>query len=69
MNRNRFLLLFFTLITYEFAYSLQINEVMQSDLHSVIDDLNEIPDSWVELYNETSSPINLKGYAIGQIPQ
>jgi len=69
MNRNRFLLLFFTLITYEFAYSLQINEVMQSDLHSVIDDLNEIPDSWVELYNETSSPINLKGYAIGQTPQ
>lgn len=60
MNRNRFL--FFTLITYEIAYSFQINEVMQSDMHSVIDDLNKNPDSWVELYNVTLSPINLKGY-------
>ena len=45
--------------------SLQINELMQSNIDCVMDDLNDFPDSWVELYNTTTKTINLKGYQIG----
>ena len=30
---------------------LVINELMQSNIDCIMDDLNEFPDSWVELYN------------------
>jgi hypothetical protein len=30
---------------------LVINEMMQSNVDCVMDDANEFPDSWVELYN------------------
>ena len=33
---------------------LIINELMQSNVDCVMDDLNEFPDSWVELYNTSS---------------
>ncbi|MCR4583633.1 MAG: CotH kinase family protein [Prevotella sp.] len=42
-----------------------INELMQSNVECVIDDLNEFPDSWVELYNAGDEAVNLKDYAIG----
>lgn len=44
---------------------LVINEIMQSNIDCIMDDINEFPDSWVELYNTTSSTINLRDYAIG----
>lgn len=44
---------------------LIINEVMQSNVDCVMDDLNEFPDSWVELYNTSSKSINLRDYSIG----
>ncbi|MBR6827249.1 MAG: CotH kinase family protein [Prevotella sp.] len=44
---------------------LIINELMQSNVECVRDDLNEFPDSWVELYNPTSEAINLGNYKIG----
>lgn len=31
--------------------NLIINEIMQSNIDLIMDDLNEFPDSWVELYN------------------
>ena len=44
---------------------LVINELMQSNIDEVFDDLNDFPDSWVELYNTTSEPISLANYKIG----
>ena len=46
------------------SYGLKINEVMQSNLNGVMDDLNEFPDSWVELFNEDTVPVNIQGYRI-----
>ncbi len=42
-----------------------INEVMQSNVYCIMDDINEFPDSWVELYNDGDSDINIKDYRIG----
>lgn len=44
---------------------LMINELMQSNIDCVMDDLNDFPDSWVELYNGSSTTINLAKYSIG----
>lgn len=44
---------------------LRINEIMQSNVGGVIDDLNELPDSWVELYNPEDEPVNLSSYSLG----
>ena len=45
--------------------TLVINELMQSNIDCIMDDIKEFPDSWVELYNPTSEAINLKDYKIG----
>ncbi|MBQ6062032.1 MAG: CotH kinase family protein [Prevotella sp.] len=42
-----------------------INEIMQSNVDVVMDDLNEFPDSWVELYNTGNTAVNLQEYLIG----
>ena len=47
------------------AQSLIINELMQSNVECIMDDMKEFPDSWVELYNPTDAAINLKDYKIG----
>ena len=47
------------------AQNLVINEVMQSNVDCIMDDIKEFPDSWVELYNPTDAAINLKDYKIG----
>lgn len=44
---------------------LIINEIMQSNVDCLTDDLNEFPDSWVELYNNSKSTVNLGEYRIG----
>lgn len=44
---------------------LVINELMQSNIDCIMDDLNEFPDSWVELYNPSDEPVNLQDYQIG----
>ena len=45
--------------------TLVINELMQSNVETLMDDIKEFPDSWVELYNPTDAAINLKDYKIG----
>ena len=44
---------------------LVINELMQSNIDCVMDDLNDYPDSWVELYNTGNSGVKLNEYKIG----
>ncbi len=39
-----------------------INELMQSNIDCIMDDLNDFPDSWLELYNPGSSSVNINGY-------
>ena len=51
-----------------FAQGLVINELMQSNIDCIMDDLNEFPDSWVELYNNRDQAVSLKGYQIGITP-
>lgn len=44
---------------------LIINEFMQSNIDCLFDDLNEFPDSWVELYNAGSEVQTTASYKIG----
>ena len=43
---------------------LVINEMMQSNVECIMDDIKEFPDSWVELYNSGTEAVNLKDYKI-----
>ena len=67
---KRFFLLFFITIGMSLTCSadevktLVINEIMQSNVETIMDDIKEFPDSWVELYNPTDATINLKDYKI-----
>ena len=45
--------------------TLVINELMQSNIDCIMDDLNEFPDSWVELYNAGTEAVQLSDYALG----
>ena len=61
------MLLLFTILVLTWngkAQNLIINELMQSNIDCIMDDLNEFPDSWVELYNPTDEAINLLDYKI-----
>lgn len=43
---------------------LIINEIMQSNIDCIMDDLNEFPDSWVELYNDGAYAVDLASYSL-----
>ena len=45
---------------------LIINELMQSNIDCIMDDLNDFPDSWVELYNSGTTAVNLNQYRLGK---
>ncbi len=68
MKQN--LLLLFALCGFSYTHAqdnkngLVINEIMQSNVECIMDDIHEFPDSWVELYNNSDQPINLKDYQI-----
>lgn len=47
---------------------LVINEFMQSNIDLIMDDLNEFPDSWVEIYNAGPKAAELSDYKIGITP-
>lgn len=47
---------------------LVINELMQSNVDLIMDDLNEFPDSWVEVYNAGRETVDLANYKIGITP-
>ena len=68
MKQN--LLLLFALCGFSYTHAqdnkngLVINEIMQSNVECIMDDIHEFPDSWVELYNASGEDINLKDYKI-----
>lgn len=39
---------------------------MQSNVDCILDDLNQFPDSWVELYNAGGEAVELSDYALGE---
>ena len=41
-----------------------INELMQSNIDVVRDDLQEFPDSWIELYNDSDQAVNILNWII-----
>lgn len=49
----------------DLSAQLIINELMQSNIDCIMDDLNEFPDSWVELYNSGTEVVNLGQYRLG----
>lgn len=49
----------------EASDSFVLNELMQSNIDCVMDDLKDYPDSWVELYNAGTTSIHLNRYSIG----
>lgn len=49
----------------ELKAQLVINEIMQSNVETIMDDIKEFPDSWVELYNNSSESVDLSEYKIG----
>lgn len=66
MKKPVFLLTLFLLInSTSLKAQLLINELMQSNVDCIMDDLNDFPDSWVELYNAGESRVDLSGYRLG----
>ena len=55
-------------LTYFFSTSLSakvwINEFVQSNIDFVRDDLQEFPDSWIELYNDSDQEVNIMNFTI-----
>lgn len=47
-----------------YGANVVINEIMPSNIDVVMDDINEFPDSWVELYNAGNSAVDIGGWYI-----
>ena len=60
-----FLFTLFPLLASAQNAQLVINELMQSNVEEIMDDLNEFPDSWVEIYNLGPETAILSEYKIG----
>lgn len=66
MKKIRYILisLLFAVIPKTSMGQLIINEIMQSNIDFIMDDINEFPDSWVELYNSGKDDVQLSDYKI-----
>jgi len=58
------LLVLFSFFCHHSSAKIWINEFMQSNIDCVVDDRNEYPDSWVELYNDSDEPVDIKDWYI-----
>ncbi|MDR0232956.1 MAG: CotH kinase family protein [Dysgonamonadaceae bacterium] len=57
-------LLFWCVFSFSLSAKVWINELMQSNIDLVRDDLQEFPDSWIELYNDSEVAVNLQNWII-----
>lgn len=65
MTINRWLTIIMVAIAAAETHAqIVINEVMQSNVNGIMDDLNDFPDSWVELYNSGATPVDVAGYGL-----
>lgn len=70
MKLSSSLLTFAAVVSMPAATNAQliINELMQSNIDCIMDDLNEFPDSWVELYNAGNASVDLSSYRLSADP-
>jgi len=61
-----FLLFVFSAFYQSVSAKVWINEVMQSNIDGIVDDLHDFPDSWLELYNDGNSAIDLKNWYVSE---
>ena len=64
MKRTVFLIILL-LGCYSLRAQVVINELMQSNVDCIMDDLDDFPDSWVELYNTGDKAIDLSEWRLG----
>ena len=55
---------FLSFFSINLSAKVWINEFMQSNIDELIDDLQEFPDSWIELYNDSDESVELKNWYI-----
>ena len=60
-----YVLYFAWMLSLPTAGQVIINELMQSNVDCVMDDMNEFSDSWVELYNTSTNALTLGKYKLG----
>jgi hypothetical protein len=64
---KRHLVLFFSFLSFfslNLSAKIWINEFMQSNIDELRDDLQDFPDSWVELYNDSDEAVDLRHWYI-----
>ena len=65
MKRIFYISFFWGVFTSNFlSAKIWINELMQSNIDCIRDDLNEFPDSWIELYNDSNEAVNIQNWTI-----
>ena len=67
--KNIFLLILFLwgLFSFPLSAKIWINELMQSNIDFIVDDLQEFPDSWIELYNDSDQPVDIQNWTISDV--
>ncbi|MCL1937750.1 MAG: CotH kinase family protein [Candidatus Azobacteroides sp.] len=68
MNKIYFITIGIFLLTPSLSAKIWINELMQSNIDLVRDDLQEFPDSWVELYNDADQNASIQNWYISDSP-
>ena len=65
MKRILFISFLFWVFTSNYlSAKIWINELMQSNIDGIRDDLNDFPDSWIELYNDSIVEVNIRNWTI-----
>ena len=60
-------LLLWSLFSSALSAKVWINELMQSNIDLVRDDLQEFPDSWIELYNDSDQSVNIQNWTVADV--